>query len=186
MLEPILVTILPVGFLSVLLAGGAALRRRNIDMDGKAPINKVLFVTSKYAIMLLWAVMVLQAWGVRLLPLSGPPLLARIALAAWGLGFALLFSGRFGLGNSFRVGSAKEQTSLRTEGMFRFSRNPMYVGVYVTLLATVLYTANPLVLLVAIYSVAVHHQIVRAEETHLRTVFGDEYVQYCQRVRRYL
>ncbi|MCE5240387.1 hypothetical protein LLH23_18125 [bacterium] len=186
MLEPIIVTVLPVLFLFVLFGGGALMRRRNIDMDGKAPINKVLFVTSKYAIVLLWAVMVIQGWGVRLLPLSSPYLLTRIALGAWGLGFLLLLSGRLGLGASFRIGSAKEQTGLKTEGLFRLSRNPMYLGVYATLLATVLYTVNPLVLLVAVYAVAVHHQIILAEEAHLRTVFGDEYAQYCQRVGRYL
>jgi protein-S-isoprenylcysteine O-methyltransferase Ste14 len=62
----------------------------------------------------------------------------------------------------------------------------MYLGVYATLLASVLYTLNPLLFLVGIFVVAVHHKIIIAEEEHLRRVFGEEYEDYCSCVRRYL
>ena len=42
------------------------------------------------------------------------------------------------------------------------------------------------VLLVAGFIVVVHHRIVLAEEEHLRGVFGQEYTDYCCRVRRYI
>jgi protein-S-isoprenylcysteine O-methyltransferase Ste14 len=75
---------------------------------------------------------------------------------------------------------------LVTAGTFRISRNPMYLGVYCTLLATVLRTMNPVLPLVAAFIIAVHNRIVVAEETHLRNAFGKEYGEYCSRVRRYL
>jgi protein-S-isoprenylcysteine O-methyltransferase Ste14 len=62
----------------------------------------------------------------------------------------------------------------------------MYLGVYATLLASVLRTLNPVLLLVAAFIIAVHHRIVLAEEAHLRDVFGEEYTAYCRRVRRYV
>jgi protein-S-isoprenylcysteine O-methyltransferase Ste14 len=62
----------------------------------------------------------------------------------------------------------------------------MYVGVYLTLCAAVLRTLNPILLLVAVCVIAVHHRIVLAEEAHLRDVFGEEYRTYCGHVRRYL
>jgi hypothetical protein len=64
MLEPIAVTALPVLFLIALLAGGAVFRRQNIDIDGKAPINKALFRGSKYGIALVWVASVARAWGI--------------------------------------------------------------------------------------------------------------------------
>ena len=155
-------------------------------MDGVPPIGKTLFVTSKYAIVLLWAAAVSQSWGVRLSPVAVPGLLVKVAISLWISGFALLFIGRLGLGDSFRIGSPKEATHLRVNGLFRFSRNPMYLGVYATLLAAVLYTLNPAVLLVAAFVIAVHHRIVLAEEEHLREAFGEEYSDYCRLVRRYL
>jgi len=62
----------------------------------------------------------------------------------------------------------------------------MYLAVYATLLASVLYTLNPLLLVLGIFVVVVHHKIVLAEEQHLRTVFGDQYAEYYSHVRRYL
>jgi protein-S-isoprenylcysteine O-methyltransferase Ste14 len=104
----------------------------------------------------------------------------------WIGGFQLLFLGRIELGSSIPIGRPQESTSLRIAGMFRFSRNPMYLGVYATLLATVLRTLNPVLLLLAVFIVAVHHRIVLAEEDHMRNAFGEEYAAYCRRVRRYL
>jgi protein-S-isoprenylcysteine O-methyltransferase Ste14 len=186
MLKPLFVTLLPVLFLIVLFGGGALFQRRNIDMDGQPPINKGIFLSSKYLIVVMWAAMVMQIWGLNLSFLNAPESLKIISLLLWAAGFALLFTGRFGMGNSFRIGSPRESTSLKVEGLFRFSRNPMYLGVYATLLAPVLTTLNPIILSIAVFVVIVHHQIVLAEEQHLRDVFGREYLDYCSRVRRYL
>jgi protein-S-isoprenylcysteine O-methyltransferase Ste14 len=90
------------------------------------------------------------------------------------------------MGDSFRLGTAREDTSLRTDGLFRMSRNPMYVGVYLTITASALYTLNPIVVLLGVFVIAVHHRIVLAEEKHLRNVFGREYSEYCSRVRQYI
>jgi protein-S-isoprenylcysteine O-methyltransferase Ste14 len=73
-----------------------------------------------------------------------------------------------------------------TSGLFRLSRNPMYVGVYGTIAASSLYTLNPIVILVGAFVIAIHHRIVLAEERHLHNVFGRPYALYCSRVRRYV
>jgi protein-S-isoprenylcysteine O-methyltransferase Ste14 len=44
----------------------------------------------------------------------------------------------------------------------------------------------PILLVVAVYAIAVHHRIVLAEEAQLGQVFGQEYRTYCSRVPRYL
>ena len=186
MVESLSVTLPPMAFLIVLFGGGALFRRRNIDMDGEPPIAKTLFYTSKYAILLLWAGMVLQSWGMDLSFITVPGGLKWVALSLWASGFILLFIGRLGLGESFRIGSPKEETRLQVNGLFRFSRNPMYLGVYGTLLASVLYTLNPFLFCIGVFVAAVHHRIVLAEERHLRKVFGEQYAEYCHRVRRYL
>lgn len=155
-------------------------------MDGAPPIHKALFYSSKYAILAMWAAMVLQAWGLRLSFVDVPKPLKWISLFLWVSGFTLLFIGRFGLGDSFRIGSAREATRLKTGGLFRFSRNPMYLGVYATLVASALYTLNAIVFLVGAFAMVVHHRIVLAEEEHLQKAFGAEYAEYCRRVRRYL
>ena len=185
-IEALAVTLFPVAFLAVLFTGGERFRHKQIEQDGAAPINRTLFYGSKYLIVVLWAAMVLASWGVKVSFFDGPVPLKRAAMCVWVVGFILLFAGRFGLGDSFRIGQPKESTRLRVDGLFRISRNPMYLGVYATLLASVLHTLNPVLFLFGTFIVAVHHRIVLAEETYLRKAFGREYAEYCRRVRRYL
>jgi protein-S-isoprenylcysteine O-methyltransferase Ste14 len=186
MLEALIVTLFPVGFLVVLFTGGELFRRRQIDMDGDAPIDRTLFYGSKYLILALWTAMVLDAWGIHLSFFDIPAPFQTAADCVWVIGFILLFVGRFTLGQSFRIGNPKESTRLRADGLFCISRNPMYLGMYCTLLAAVLRTLNPVLLLLSAFIVVVHHKIVLAEETYLRNAFGKEYERYCCRVRRYV
>jgi protein-S-isoprenylcysteine O-methyltransferase Ste14 len=186
MFESIVLTVLPGLFLIVLFGGGALLQRKNVEQGGDAPIDLTLFRTSKYLIIVLWGATVAQAWGARLAVVPVPAALQWLAVCLWICGFVLLFIGRLGLGDSFRLGSPQESTRLKVNGLFRLSRNPMYVGVYTTLVAAVLATLNPLVTLTAVFVIAVHHRIVLAEEGYLRQAFGQEYADYCRAVRRYL
>jgi protein-S-isoprenylcysteine O-methyltransferase Ste14 len=185
-IEAALVTILPAGFLFVLFYGGALFQRRNIGQDGKAPINRTLFYASKYAILVLWGAMVIQSWGISISFAGVPLFLQFTALLFWVSGFVLLYLGRFKMGDSFRLGTPKEDTSLKRDGLFRLSRNPMYVGVYATIAASCLYTLNPLVVLLGVFVVVIHHAIVLAEEDHMQKVFGRKYLDYCNRARRYI
>jgi protein-S-isoprenylcysteine O-methyltransferase Ste14 len=182
----LVVTVPPVLFLIILFGGGFLSLRNNINQDGDPPIHKTLFYTSKYSVIILWAVVILQVWGIQISLVQVPPLLVWISFALWFFGFAFLYYGRFKLGESFRLGIPKESTGLMTNGLFRFSRNPMYLGLYATVLASCLYTLNPVVILLGGYVIVVHHKIILAEEGYMKKVFGQEYVDYCHRVRRYI
>lgn len=186
MYEPFLVAALPVVFLAVLAGGRISLQRRGIDMDGRPPIDRGLFLLSKLAMAIPWTAMVLQVFGVNLALARVPPLSKWISLGLWISGWGLLLAGRIGLGSSFRVGCPEEETKLRIDGAYRFSRNPMYLGLDATLLAAALYTLNPVVLLIGGGIAAVHHRIILAEEGCLQRMFGQEYQEYCGRVGRYL
>jgi len=95
-------------------------------------------------------------------------------------------SGRLKWGIPFVPEPPKEDTNLTTDGVFRLSRNPMYVDVYATIVASSLCTVNPVIILMGTFVVAVHHAIVLAEENHMQKVFSREYSEYCSRVRRYI
>lgn len=186
MLEPVLVVAFPLLFLAVLAGGRISMRRRGIDMEGRPPIDRTLFLLSKSAMIIPWAAMVAQGFGVDLALTRVPQVLKGMSLGLWIAGWGLLLAGRLGLGGSFRVGCPKEETTLRTDGIFRYTRNPMYVGLDATLLAASLYTLNPLVLIAGIGIAGVHHRIILAEEECLRKMRGQDYDEYCRRVGRYL
>lgn len=185
MIEAALVTILPAGFLIIIFGGGAAFLRKKIEQDGEAPINRRMFYASKYSVILIWGIMAFAAFGIGYSPVAVPQLLQIVALAFWVFGFALLYLGRLEMGDSFRLGSPKEATTLKVNGLFGLSRNPMYAGLYATIGAAALYTLNPVVVLTGVFVIAVHHAIVLAEERRMRRVFGQNYVDYCGRVSRY-
>jgi protein-S-isoprenylcysteine O-methyltransferase Ste14 len=186
MFEPLAMTLLPALFLAVLFGGGEAFRRQQIDQDGEPPIDPGVFYTSKYAIVVVWSAVVASSWGAPVSFVDVSRVSKWVGLFLWAAGFLVLFAGRFGLGKSFRLGSPKEPTNLSVNGLFRLSRNPMYLGVYTTLAASVFYTLNPIVVAVAAFVVVVHHRIVLAEERYLTNAFGSSYTDYCRRVRRYL
>jgi protein-S-isoprenylcysteine O-methyltransferase Ste14 len=186
MIEAIAVSILPVGFLIILFGGGVLFLYNKIEQDGDASINRTLFYISKYSILALWGAMVLQIWGINISFIEVPLLLQVIGLVLWFYGFALLYIGRFELGSSFRLGIPKEHTHLRVYGLFRLSRNPMYIGMYATVVASAVYTLNPVVILLGAFVIFIHHSIVLAEENHMQNVFGGEYLDYCSHVKRYI
>ena len=78
-------------------------------------------------------------------------------------------------------------TTLVTWGPYRFTRNPMYVGLSAAYLgeAAVLHQIVPVVLL-PLTIVYLNRVVIPLEEERLRTVFGAEYELYQNRVRRWL
>jgi protein-S-isoprenylcysteine O-methyltransferase Ste14 len=102
-------------------------------------------------------------------------------------GVLVLVASLVSFGNSFRVGIDADQPGrLVTTGIFAVSRNPIYVGFFGFLLGEFLAfpTWTPLIAL-AVATVLFHRQVLR-EEGFMRQRYGQEYVEYCGRVRRYL
>ncbi len=105
-------------------------------------------------------------------------------LAAAGL--LLLILGFASLGRSVAVGLPEEETHLKTGGVYRFTRNPMYLGGYIICLGSCLYTPHLLNILFAATAIGVHHLIVTREEQFLTQRFGLQWLDYSRRVPRYL
>ncbi|MEM6801195.1 MAG: isoprenylcysteine carboxylmethyltransferase family protein [Bacteroidota bacterium] len=76
---------------------------------------------------------------------------------------------------------------LVTEGIFQFTRNPMYLGLLSCLIAWAIYLNNFLTLLVVVGFFFYMTQVqIKAEEKALNEKFGEDYQAYMQRVRRWL
>ena len=80
---------------------------------------------------------------------------------------------------------ASSASSLVIRGVYRYTRNPMYVGLLLTLLAFAVFLANPLaVLWVVVYVLYITRFQIIPEERVLASLFGAEYEAYKGRVRR--
>ncbi len=78
-------------------------------------------------------------------------------------------------------------TTVVTSGIYRFSRNPMYVGLLLVLLGWACYLANPWCwLILPAFVLYMNHFQIIPEEQALAAKFGEAYHTYRQRVRRWL
>jgi protein-S-isoprenylcysteine O-methyltransferase Ste14 len=76
---------------------------------------------------------------------------------------------------------------LVTCGPYRFTRNPMYVGVLTVILGwAVLFQSGAVLKYALAVGLFCHLFVVLYEEPHLRRTFGPEYENYCVRVGRWL
>ena len=107
-----------------------------------------------------------------------------LALSIW----AIVYMRKVGEGNPFDAYNhevAPRTKHLMTDGPYRFSRNPMLVGVYVYDIGILLWLQNWWPLVVFAVEVLFLTLQVRSEEKRLEADFGDEYRAYKQRVPRY-
>ena len=91
------------------------------------------------------------------------------------------------LGDSWRIGIDYEhRTEFVQRGVFKFSRNPIFLGMIVTLLGFFLIIPNVGTLITLIVGVILIGIQVRLEEEYLTRTHGDEYIEYCHNVRRWI
>ncbi len=81
----------------------------------------------------------------------------------------------------------KAATHLATNGPFRWSRNPIYVGNIVLILGFAVIFGNVWMIITAVLAFfAIGELAIKREEEHLEAQFGGEWKEYTSRVRRWL
>ena len=106
-----------------------------------------------------------------------------IAIGTWLFGWGLMTFFRSATGIMLQ----QSASTVVDAGPYRFSRNPMYVGLTVGYVgvALVINIAWPIVLLPLVL-VAVTTAVIAREERYMLARFGPAYEAYCARVRRWL
>ena len=81
----------------------------------------------------------------------------------------------------------KPTSALTMSGPYRFTRNPMYLGMALVYLgAALVFELTWSLLLLPLIVLAVQRFVIAREERYLQSKFGDAYAAYTQRVRRWL
>lgn len=89
--------------------------------------------------------------------------------------------------NSWRIGIDTEtKTELITKGLFGFSRNPIFFGMTISLIGLFLVTPNALTGLFLILGYVLIQIQIRLEEEFLTNQHGQNYLDYKQKVRRFI
>ncbi|HEV7320659.1 MAG TPA: isoprenylcysteine carboxylmethyltransferase family protein [Ensifer sp.] len=121
------------------------------------------------------------------IPMLDTPLLHAAGLVLMALGGGLTMLSQWAMRHSWKIGIPERQDApLVTSGLYRFSRNPIYVGMVTALIGTVLSVPNVVSVALALSAwISISYQ-TRMEETHLTRAFGEAYGAYCKRVRRWV
>jgi protein-S-isoprenylcysteine O-methyltransferase Ste14 len=115
------------------------------------------------------------------------------AINAWGLPFLAWGYLQYKLVGRFRTreggggpGMSKPPERIVAHGIYRCSRNPMYLGHLVFLLGLALALGSWIGTAVLVAHFAWFDRHVREDEARLSQLFGDAYRDYCSRVRRWI
>ena len=89
--------------------------------------------------------------------------------------------------DSWRAGIPdKDKTELVTNGIYKFSRNPAFLGFDFMYAGVLLMYFNPLTAVFSLFAAVTLHLQILQEEKYLTSVFGSSYTAYKSRVFRYL
>lgn len=108
-------------------------------------------------------------------------------LGIFPLGLGLLIN--YAADNQFHqagttVQPFEDSRRLVTDGLYRFSRNPMYLGMALVLLGAAFLLGSLVPFgLITLFVVWIHIQFIRREEEMLSTQFGQDWLEYKARVR---
>ena len=89
--------------------------------------------------------------------------------------------------DSWRAGiPKKDKTALVTDGIYRYSRNPAFLGFDLQYIGVLLMFCNLLTGMFTAFAIVMLHLQILQEERHLSAAFGAEYQAYRRQVLRYL
>jgi protein-S-isoprenylcysteine O-methyltransferase Ste14 len=102
-----------------------------------------------------------------------------IGLVIYGLGVSLCLA-------SVSNFAKPSENGINLRGLYRISRNPMYVSYFIYFLGCVLLTQSLLLLVILMVFQISAHWIILSEERWCIKKFGEEYENYMNKVRRYI
>jgi len=152
-----------------------------IDTDGAPRIHPPTLAGA-----MLLGGLLLHLLGRSRYPLVHPHQLLGLLLVAGGVALmvyaAALFAARDTTKNPYG-----EPTSFVVMMPYTFTRNPMYVGVTATLLGLAIFFGSIVMLLApVVFFVVLDRMVIPNEEASMERLFGQRYLDYKARVRRWL
>jgi protein-S-isoprenylcysteine O-methyltransferase Ste14 len=160
---------------------------RGINILANPPINPVAFITAKICAFSSCFFIPAGILWLELISYSPPAWLNLLATVPFFSGIVIAITAMKKLDDDLIFGLPEGSIqSLKTDGIFRFSRNPLYLGFILLIISSCLITSNPINFATSGIAIALHHMIILREEKYLLSKFGNEYHAYMKATGRYL
>lgn len=176
-------------FIAIVVGRNFSLKKQGIEAMEFGKKDKKDFIILPFALLYLY-LLTAHAFG---LPTFANETLYFNENIAWGgvviciIALILFVWTMLSFQQSFRVGLVNNtKQGLITKGSFSISRNPIYVSFAFMLIGQFLISASWVFLIYVFVGVLTFHRQVLKEEAFLKTQYGDAFITYCKKVRRYL
>jgi len=145
-----------------------------------------------------WSLEYNLVWSLTFISIGGIVILALLTwntylLSNWLfklVGFVLIVFGNalalWGLRELGVHASSGLEYKLVTTGPYKYTRNPQYLGDIIVLIGAILLVNSFHVSITAILGIIIFGLLPFAEEPWLREKYGEEYIEYCKKVPRFI
>ena len=157
---------------------------KTVQMGTGNKPKKVLIVEQimRYATVSAFVVGVCSIFMVKVFPMT---IIRNIGIGVGFLSVVFFAMATITMKSSWRVGIPEEKTALISNGIYRWSRNPAFVGFDLLYISMCLMFFNIPLLVVSMWAAIMLHLQILQEENHMHRMFGEEYDTYKKGTRRY-
>ena len=163
------------------------LTRRGIPILADPPLNLIIFLFAKVLAFVSCLFIPLGVLWPELKWYSMPGYLSWLAPGLFVTGSLLAITAMKKLGDDLIFGLPDGDINhLQTEGIYKISRNPLYLGFFMIIVSSWLSVPHPFNIGVGGIAILIHHVIILKEEKFLLAKNGSEYLAYMRKTGRYL
>jgi protein-S-isoprenylcysteine O-methyltransferase Ste14 len=160
---------------------------RGIHILANLPINLIIFLFAKILAFVSCLFIPLGVLWPGLKWYSIPGYLSWLAPGLFVTGGLLAITAMKKLGEDLIFGLPDGNINhLQTEGIYKISRNPLYLGFFMIIVSSWVNVPNPFNIGAGGIAILIHHLIILKEEKFLLAKNGSEYLAYMRKTGRYL
>jgi protein-S-isoprenylcysteine O-methyltransferase Ste14 len=156
-----------------------------MDYIGKSPISVPILILGKVAFICCSVFFLVKMFAIDTM-LFDAIFTNILGVIFYAVGLLTVIVSLLQLGRSATVGIPDRDTELKTHGMYRLTRNPVYVGAFMMCAGSCLFSIHIVNVLLMAITVEVHLRIVTKEEQFLEKRFGKQWSDYKQKVPRFV
>jgi protein-S-isoprenylcysteine O-methyltransferase Ste14 len=165
------------------------LTSQNDTLRGRLTVSLIIAISTWVSVTLLYALnaniqSVSPFWVIELFNSLGSRIGGVLSMMTGLIVYAIAL---INLGDAWRIGNNQETPSkLVTHGIYKVSRNPIYLSLALLLIGTLLINGTLIFLILTILVILNLHYLILREEKLLSKIYGKAFSRYCGGTPRYI
>lgn len=129
----------------------------------------------------IFSILITDKW----LIINFPPYFKMIGISILLLSNIIFILSMVTMKENWRVGISYDSTTLVTNGIYKLSRNPAFLGFDLLYIGLSIIYPNPINILFSLILIILFDKQIKYEEQSLYDKYNEEYTTYCKKVKRY-